>query len=127
LKASDAKPETLRQDVEAVADLHDAPGFFLLGEERGEGGGVFGRNAELAGKRLFIQRLVVGAGQEGNEGLAPMERSRRFVFPSVSRLALRFRSRSGMTLRLRRMLRPRRALSLRRTLGPLLGIGVGPV
>jgi hypothetical protein len=38
LETPDAESETLRQDVEAVAHLHDAPVFFLLGEECGEGG-----------------------------------------------------------------------------------------
>jgi hypothetical protein len=81
LQAPDTKPETLGQDIEAVADLHDAPGFFFLGEELGKGGGVFGRDAEFAGERPFIQRLVGGVGQEGNEALAPMEGRRwlRFV------------------------------------------------
>ena len=58
LQAPDAKPETLRQHVKAVPDLHDAPGFFLLGEESGEDGGVFGRDVELASERLVVERLV---------------------------------------------------------------------
>jgi len=127
LQASDTKPETPGQDIEAVPDLHDPPGFFLLGEERGKGGGVFGRNAELAGQRLFIQRLVVGVGQERNQSLAPVERSRRLGFPSVGRLTLRFRARNGMTLGLRRMLGPRRALRLGRALMPRFGTGLGLV
>jgi hypothetical protein len=79
LEASDGKPEALRQDVEAVADLHDAAGFFSLGEKRDKRGGVFGLHAELAGERLFVERLVVGIGEEGNEGFTPVEEGRRWL------------------------------------------------
>ena len=80
LQAPDAKPETPGQHVKAVADLHDAPGFFFLGEECGKGTSVFRRNAEPAGERLFVHRLVVGISQQRNKAFAPMEGRRRFRF-----------------------------------------------
>jgi hypothetical protein len=113
LQTPDAKPETLGQNVESLPDLHDSPGFFLLGEISGKCGGIFRRNAKLAGERLFIQRLVVAVGQEGDKGFAPMEGSRRFGFASGSGLILLLRTRARMTL------------GLRRTLLPRLGTGLG--
>jgi hypothetical protein len=80
LQAAHAKAKALGQNVEAVADLHDAARSCFIGEEFRESFGLLVRDMELPGQRFFIQRLVSGIGQQGNERLTPMEWGGRLVF-----------------------------------------------